>query len=76
MQELARFKSAEMVWCQEEPRNMGAWFFVEPFLEWVLDADQGQAPHPALCRPARLGRDRDRPDVQALAQLKAFLARR
>ena len=34
--ELARFKRAEMVWCQEEPRNMGAWFFVEPFLRWIL----------------------------------------
>ena len=29
--ELARFKQAEIVWCQEEPRNMGAWIFVEPF---------------------------------------------
>ena len=26
----------EVVWCQEEPRNMGAWFFVEPFLEETL----------------------------------------
>ena len=26
-----------MVWCQEEHRNMGAWFFVEPFLAWVLN---------------------------------------
>jgi 2-oxoglutarate dehydrogenase E1 component len=25
-----------MVWCQEEPKNMGAWSFVEPYLEWVL----------------------------------------
>ncbi|MGL5733495.1 MAG: 2-oxoglutarate dehydrogenase E1 component, partial [Beijerinckiaceae bacterium] len=33
---LARFKNAEVVWCQEEPKNMGAWFFVEPYLEWVL----------------------------------------
>ena len=32
-----RFKDAEMVWCQEEPKNMGAWSFVEPNLEWVLD---------------------------------------
>jgi 2-oxoglutarate dehydrogenase E1 component len=35
--ELARFKEAEIVWCQEEPRNMGAWFFVDPFLDWVLN---------------------------------------
>jgi 2-oxoglutarate dehydrogenase E1 component len=35
--ELSRFKQAEMVWCQEEPRNMGAWFFVDVFLNWVLN---------------------------------------
>jgi 2-oxoglutarate dehydrogenase E1 component len=34
--ELERFKSAEIVWCQEEPKNQGAWTFVEPNLEWVL----------------------------------------
>jgi 2-oxoglutarate dehydrogenase E1 component len=37
VQELSRFKTSEMVWCQEEPRNMGAWFFVEVFLQWVLN---------------------------------------
>ncbi len=26
-----------MVWCQEEPKNMGAWSFIEPNLEWVLE---------------------------------------
>src|SRR5271155_1127921 len=35
--ELTRFKGAEVVWCQEEPRNMGAWHFIEPYLEWVLN---------------------------------------
>ena len=35
--ELGRFKGAEIVWCQEESRNMGAWSFIEPNLEWVLD---------------------------------------
>ena len=35
--ELSRFKQAEIVWCQEEPRNMGAWFFVDVFLQWVLN---------------------------------------
>jgi 2-oxoglutarate dehydrogenase E1 component len=34
--ELSRFKQAEVIWCQEEPRNMGAWHFIEPYLEWVL----------------------------------------
>ncbi|MCU0883296.1 MAG: hypothetical protein MUF14_11590 [Hyphomonadaceae bacterium] len=34
--ELGRFKQAEWVWCQEEPKNMGAWTFIEPNLEWVL----------------------------------------
>jgi 2-oxoglutarate dehydrogenase E1 component len=37
MQELARFKTAEIVWCQEEPRNQGAWFFVDVYLAWVLN---------------------------------------
>ncbi len=37
MAELSRFKQAEIVWCQEEPRNMGAWVFVDIFLEWVLN---------------------------------------
>jgi 2-oxoglutarate dehydrogenase E1 component len=36
IQELGRFRDAEFVWCQEEPRNMGAWAFIQPYLEWVL----------------------------------------
>jgi 2-oxoglutarate dehydrogenase E1 component len=35
--EMARFPQAEIVWCQEEPKNMGAWSFMEPNIEWVLD---------------------------------------
>ena len=34
--ELKRFPKAEMFWCQEEPKNQGAWTFIEPNLEWVL----------------------------------------
>ncbi len=34
--ELGRFPQAEMVWCQEEPKNMGAWHFVEGRLESLL----------------------------------------
>ncbi|MFV0335302.1 MAG: 2-oxoglutarate dehydrogenase E1 component [Tropicimonas sp.] len=36
VKELERFKKAEMVWCQEEPKNQGAWSFIEPNIEWVL----------------------------------------
>jgi 2-oxoglutarate dehydrogenase E1 component len=41
--ELSRFKSAEIVWCQEEPRNMGAWTFIEPNLQWVIEHTGGDA---------------------------------
>ncbi len=34
--ELAQYKNADVVWCQEEPKNQGAWFFVEPRIEALL----------------------------------------
>jgi 2-oxoglutarate dehydrogenase E1 component len=37
IQELARFKSAGFVWCQEEPMNMGAWTYAQPNIDRVLD---------------------------------------
>ncbi|WP_047264734.1 2-oxoglutarate dehydrogenase E1 component [Candidatus Liberibacter africanus] len=35
---LSRFVQAEVVWCQEEPQNMGAWTFIEPYLGKILHA--------------------------------------
>ena len=36
---LKRFKNAdEFIWCQEEPENMGAWSFVEKYINWTLDS--------------------------------------
>ena len=28
----------DVVWCQEEPKNNGSWFFVEPYIEETLEA--------------------------------------
>ena len=51
--ELSRFKQAEVVWCQEEPRNMGAWHFVEHYLEWVLNQVDAKTKRPRYAtRPA------------------------
>ena len=34
---IRRYKNAELYWCQEEPANMGAWMFVYPRLEYILE---------------------------------------
>ena len=53
IQELSRFAEAEMVWCQEEPKNMGAWSFIEPNLAWVLDHIEARHKRPRYAgRPA------------------------
>jgi 2-oxoglutarate dehydrogenase E1 component len=33
---LRRYRNADIVWCQEEPQNMGAWNFVDRRVEQVL----------------------------------------
>ena len=36
--ELARFPGASVLWCQEEPENMGAWSYVDRMIEKILRA--------------------------------------
>jgi 2-oxoglutarate dehydrogenase E1 component len=35
-QALTRYRNADVVWCQEEPENMGSWNFVDRRIEKVL----------------------------------------
>lgn len=37
IEQLSRFGAAQIIWCQEEPKNMGAWSYIEPQLENVLN---------------------------------------
>jgi 2-oxoglutarate dehydrogenase E1 component len=71
--ELSRFKQAEIVWCQEEPRNMGAWFFVDVFLQWVLNNIGAKHRHARYAgRPASASTAVGQMSKH-LAQLKQFL---
>jgi 2-oxoglutarate dehydrogenase E1 component len=71
--QLGRFPNAEVVWCQEEPKNMGSWTFVEPYLEWVLEHAKTK-----VRRPRYAGRPASAATATGLmskhqAQFKAFM---
>ena len=70
--ELRRFPKAEIVWCQEEPKNQGAWSFIEPRIEDTIAKLGGNA------RPRYIGRPEYASTAAGLmsqhtAELKAFL---
>lgn len=46
------FPNAEIVWCQEEPKNMGAWSFVKPRIETALKESVSHSGK----RPSYIGR--------------------
>ena len=71
--ELSRFPNADIVWCQEEPKNMGSWTFVEPYLEWVLSHAGSKVKRARYCgRPASAATATGLMS-RHLAQLQAFL---
>jgi len=54
-QELLRYPLVkDVVWCQEEPENQGAWHYMQPYLQGCLKADQvlHYAGRPAYAAPA------------------------
>ena len=80
--ELSRFKNAEMVWCQEEPKNQGSWFFVEPNIEWVLSRIGARvtrplyAGRPASASPATGLASQHKAEQEALVNAALALKRR
>ena len=72
-EELKRFPKAEIVWCQEEPKNQGAWTFMRPRVEEILTRMSGH------CRcPRYIGRPEYASTAAGLmsqhnAELHAFL---
>ncbi|MEF2074084.1 2-oxoglutarate dehydrogenase E1 component [Consotaella aegiceratis] len=71
--ELSRFKNAEMVWCQEEPKNMGSWTFIDPYLEWVLDHIGAEKRRARYCGRQASASPAAGTMSKHLAELNAFL---
>jgi 2-oxoglutarate dehydrogenase E1 component len=56
----------EVVWCQEEPKNNGSWFFVEPLIEESLKASGSK-----VVRPRYAGRNASASPATGLASRHA-----
>ena len=72
---IARYQNAkELIWCQEEPRNMGGWTFMEPRLENLLSrcdrpryVGRAESPSPATGNYAVHVREQERLIQETLA---------
>ncbi len=79
--ELKRYPNAtDVIWCQDEPQNQGAWFFVQHYLfENMLDGQKlGYAGRPASASPAvgyaHLHQEQQKALLdQAFGKLKGFV---
>ncbi len=79
--EMKKYPAAtEVVWCQDEPQNQGAWFFVQHYIhENMLDGQKlGYAGRPASASPAvgyaHMHQEQQRALLeQAFAKLKGFV---
>ncbi len=70
--ELARFPKAEIVWCQEEPKNQGAWNFIAPYLEKTMTGI-GRAMRPRYAGRPEYASTATGLMSQHSTELKAFL---
>ncbi len=70
---LLAYPNADVVWCQEEPKNMGSWNFVQQYLEFAMETAKLK-----VSRPLYAGRPASAATATGLmskhlAQLQAFL---
>jgi len=70
--ELTRFPNAEIIWCQEEPKNQGAWSFIAPMIEGVMEQLGRKNPLRYTGRKASASPAVGQMSLH-LAELKAFL---
>ncbi|MCF0253957.1 MAG: 2-oxoglutarate dehydrogenase E1 component [Duodenibacillus sp.] len=83
-EEFARYPAArEVVWCQDEPQNQGAWTFVSPRLMTVMQpgqklayAGRPESSSPAVGYPARHAEQQKALVEAAFARLKGFVQTR
>jgi len=71
--ELEPYAHAQMVWCQEEPRNMGAWSFIEAEIENVLKTLSATHTRPAYAGRAAAASTATGQMSRHLKQRDAFL---
>jgi 2-oxoglutarate dehydrogenase E1 component len=79
--EMRRYPAAtDIVWCQDEPQNQGAWFFVQHYIHENMSEGQrlGYAGRPASASPAvgyaHLHQEQQKALLdQAFAKLKGFI---
>ena len=62
------YRQAEVIWCQEEPENMGGWLFVDRRIEQVLSCISDKM---AATRPAYVGRKCAASPATGLAKIHA-----
>ena len=61
-------RDARLVWCQEEPQNMGAWSFIAPQLEEIFGRKPIYAGRRAASSPAVGALERHKIELKAFLQ--------